>query len=1078
MRLAATALAVVLLSVARLPGQTPVARNVQDAGARETVEFNRDIRPLLSDRCYTCHGPDQARRRTKLRFDVEADAKQDLGGRFAIVPGDAAKSEMIRRITAADPARRMPPESSGRTLTTGEIDLIQRWIEQGAKWEKHWSFIPPRRAPLPEIGNRAWARNEIDFFVLKRLEQERLGPAPEADRATLIRRVSLDLTGLPPTPAEVDAFMNDKSRDAYEKVVDRLLASKRYGERMAAPWLDAARYADTNGYQTDAERYMWRWRDWVIDAFNRNLPFDQFALQQIAGDMLPRATLDQKIATGFNRNHRGNGEGGIIPEEYAVEYVVDRVETTSTVFMGLTVGCARCHDHKYDPFTQKEFYQLFAYFNNIPERGKANKYGNSAPMIQAPTLTQQAQLADIDRELAAAEKRFEGVRAEATSSQRSWEAALDKSSAIPWSIPHDLVGYFPMDTDVFNQASPRPAAAPALQLYDPASVPPASDRPAMSQFQGGPANFSSGRIGKAASLDGTRFISAGDVGAFGFQSKFTLAAWISPTAATGAIVTRTKDEEEETGYGLYLKDGKLQANLIRRWLDDGARVETVQPIALNRWQHVMMTYDGSRTADGIKIYVDGKSQELLIHLDDVNQNFQSREPLRIGGGGGPANRFRGQIDDVRVYNVALSPRHVAVVATGESIEEIAAIPAATRTDAQAEKISLYFLENESPERVRRAWQDLTAIRRKKEQFLESLPTVMVMQERDVPRDTFLLMRGAYDKPGDKVTPGVPGVLPPLPKGVPNNRLGLGRWLVDPANPLTARVAMNRFWQMYFGVGLVKTVEDFGSQGEWPTHPELLDWLATEFVRTGWDIKAMQKLIVTSATYRQSSKATPELLQKDPENRLLARAPRLRLPAGMIRDQALAISGLLTEQIGGPSVKPYQPVGLWKELSGQEYVQDKGDKLYRRSLYTFWKRSSPPPSLMNFDAAGREACVVRETRTNTPLQALDLMNDVTYLEASRKLAERVMKERRSSADERIALAFRLVVARAATPREASVLADALASYLDEYKANPESAAKYLSQGESPRDEELDVSELAAYATLASMMLNMDEAITKE
>ena len=600
----------------------------------------------------------------------------------------------------------------------------------------------------------------------------------------------------------------------------------------------------------------------------------------------------------------------------------------------------------------------------------------------------------------------------------------------------------------------------------------------MPQFQAGPASFSSGRIGSAASLDGTRFISAGDVGGFGFQSPFTLAAWIYPTAGTGAIVTRTKDVEEDTGYGLYLKDGKLQANLILRWLDDGARVETVQPIVLNRWQHVMMTYDGSRMAEGIKIYVDGTSQELSVHLDDVNQNFQSREPLRIGGGGGPANRFRGQIDDVRVYDVALSPRHAAVVATGESIAEIAAISAATRTQAQAEKISLYFLENQSPARVRQAWQDLTAVRRKKTQFVESLPTVMVMQERDVPRETFLLMRGAYDKPGDKVTPGLPAVLPMLPKGVPNNRLGFGRWLVDSANPLTARVAMNRFWQMYFGAGLVRTVEDFGSQGEWPTHPELLDWLATEFVRTGWDIKAMQKLIVTSAAYRQSSKATPELLQKDPENRLLARAPRLRLPAGMIRDQALAVSGLLTEQIGGPSVKPYQPAGLWKELSGQDYVQDKGEQLYRRSLYTFWKRSSPPPSLMNFDAAGREACVVRETRTNTPLQALDLMNDVTYLEASRKLAERVMKERRSSADERIALAFRLVVARGPTPREARVLGDALASYLDEYKANPEAAAKYLSQGESPRAEELDVSELAAYTTLASMMLNMDETITKE
>ncbi|MEO5739781.1 MAG: DUF1553 domain-containing protein, partial [Vicinamibacterales bacterium] len=1019
----------------------------------------------------------QARRRTKLRFDIEADAKQDLGGRFAIVPGDVAKSEMIRRITAADPARRMPPAASGRTLTSGEVGLIQRWIEQGAKWENHWSFVAPRRPRVPEINDRTWPQNEIDAFVLDRLEQERLVPSPEADRATLIRRASLDLTGLPPAPAEVDAFVSDKSRDAYEKVVDRLLASPRYGEQMAAPWLDAARYADTNGYQTDAERYMWRWRDWVIEAFNRNLSFDQFALRQIAGDMLLRATLDQKIATGFNRNHRGNGEGGIIPEEYAVEYVVDRVETTSTVFMGLTLGCARCHDHKYDPFTQKEFYQLFAYFNNIPERGKANKYGNSAPMIQAPTAAQQAQLNEIDREVAAAERRFERVRAGSASAQRSWESALDKPVSLNWSIPDDLVAHFPLDGDLTNPVSAQPRI-PSLQLYAPASGPAASQKPAVTQFHDGQPQFASGRIGEAASFDGKRFILGGDIGAFGFQSRFTLAAWIYPTADTGAVITRTKDVEEETGYGLYLKNGQVQANLILRWLDDGARVETVKPIELNRWQHVMMTYDGSRTAEGIKIYVDGRSQELAVHLDDLNQNFQSRDPMRIGAGGGPANRFQGQIDDVRVYNAALSPQHAAIVATGDSITEIAGIPTSKRSEAQVEKITLYFLENQAPARIQHAWRELAGNRRKREQFVEGLPTVMVMQERDTPRDTFLLLRGAYDKPGDKVTPGVPAILPSLPHGSPNNRLGFARWLVDPGNPLTARVAVNRFWQMYFGTGLVKTVEDFGSQGEWPSHPELLDWLATEFVRTGWDIKAMQKLIVMSATYRQSSKATPELLQKDPENRLLARAPRLRLSAGVIRDQALAVSGLLVEQLGGPSVKPYQPAGLWKELSGQEYVQDKGDQLYRRSLYTFWKRSSPPPSLMNFDAAGREACVVRETRTNTPLQALDLMNDVTYLEASRKLAERVMKERRTSADDRIALVFRLSTARPPTPRETALLRAALSSYLDDYKANPDAARTYLSQGESPRDEELDVSELAAYSTLASLVLNLDETITRE
>jgi hypothetical protein len=1078
MRIATFAFAVLLGSAAWLPGQTVSERNPTEVATRAAaVEFNRDIRPVLSDKCFTCHGPDKARRLTKLRFDVEAEAKQDLGGRFAIVPGDSAKSEMIRRITAADPARRMPPAASGRTLTSREIELIQKWIEQGAQWENHWSFIPPQRRPFPSVKNRSWARNAIDAFVLGRLEQEGLSPAADADRATLIRRVTLDLTGLPPTPAEVDAFLSDQSVNAYEKVVDRLLKSPRYGERMAARWLDGARYADTNGYQTDAERYMWRWRDWVIEAFNRNLPFDQFALQQIAGDMLPRATLDQKIATGFNRNHRGNGEGGIIPEEYAVEYVVDRVETTSTVFMGLTLGCARCHDHKYDPFTQKEFYQLFAYFNNIPERGKANKYGNSAPMIQAPTDAQQEQLREIDKKLTAAEKRFASFGTETARAQRSWEAALDKSVSIHWSIPHDLIAYFPLDADLKSQVAAPPAfTGPQRYAYESGAA--VNEKPASAEFQDGQPSFVNGRVSQAASFDGKRFILGGNIGAFGFQDKFTLAAWIYPTAGTGAVITRTKDVEEESGYGLYLKDGKVQANLILRWLDDGARVETVRPIELNRWQHVMMTYDGSRTAEGIKIYVDGRSQELAVHLDDVNQNFLTRDPLRIGGGGGSHNRFQGQIDDVRIYNVALTPKAAAVVATGESITEIAEMAAPKRSEPQTEKLTLYFLENDAPAPIQQAWRDLNAVRRQKEGFLDSLPTVMVMQERDSPRETFLLLRGAYDKPGDKVTPGVPGILPQLPKGSSNNRLGFARWLVDPSNPLTARVAVNRFWQMYFGAGLVKTVEDFGSQGEWPSHPELLDWLATEFVRTGWDMKAMQKLIVTSATYRQSSKADPQVMQKDPENRLLARAPRFRLPAEVIRDQALAISGLLVEHIGGPSVKPYQPAGLWKELSGQDYVQDKGEKLYRRSLYTFWKRSSPPPSLMNFDAAGREACVVRENRTNTPLQALDLMNDVTYLEASRKLAERVMKERRASQGERIDLAFRLTTARRPTPREAGLLQQALLSYLDEYRNDPEAARKFLSQGESPRDEELDVSELAAYSAVASLILNMDETITKE
>ncbi len=1007
--------------------------------AAQTVEFNRDIRPILSDRCYTCHGPDQANRKTKLRFDLEAGAKAGLGGgRFAIVPGDLAKSELYQRVTSKDPARRMPPAYLGQAaLSDREIDLLRRWIEQGAVWQKHWSLIPPRHPPLPKVSNPAWARNEIDYFVLERLDREGLKPSPEADRATLLRRVTLDLTGLPPAPAEVDAFLADSSPNAYEKVVDRLLASPRYGERMAARWLDAARYADTNGYQTDAERYMWRWRDWVIQAFNRNLRFDQFTLEQIAGDLLPNPTLDQRIATGFNRNHRGNGEGGIIPEEYAVEYVVDRVETTSTVFLGLTMGCARCHDHKYDPITQREFYQVFAYFNNIPDRGRYNKYGNTPPVVKAPTPEQQSRLADLENQAAAAEALWAKLQPELAAAQRAWEQGPGGTAPADWSLEDDLALHKPLDHD-----------AP-------------------------------GRVGLAAAFDGLRYVDAGDAAAFGFYDRFTLAAWVNPAAPTGAILTRAQDVTEGDGYGLYLKDGKLQANLVQRWLDDALRVETAEPLPLNQWSHVAMTYDGSREASGVRLYVNGVERKLKVNLDELNQNFTVREPFRIGGGGGPENRFRGWIDEARVYRAALTADQIAVLATPEGVDRIAALAPEKRTPAQADKLRLYFLSGPAPERLRRPWRDLLAARRERDRFYDSLPTVMVMEEMAKPREAFQLLRGAYDRPGPKVTRGVPAALHPLPPDAPPNRLGFAKWLVDRANPLTARVTVNRFWQMYFGVGLVKTVEDFGSQGEWPSHPDLLDWLATEFMDSGWDVKALQKRIVTSATYRQSSRLTPELRRRDPDNRLLARGPRLRLAPEMVRDEALAIAGLLVEKIGGPSVKPYQPPGLWKELSGgQDYVQDHGENLYRRSLYTFWKRASPPPAMMNFDAAGREACVVRETRTNTPLQALNLMNDVTFLEAARVLAERALRGGGSTPAERLGWMFRRAAARRLKPAEADLLLSSLQHYFDRYRSDPEAARRFVAVGEYPRDETLDAAEVAAYTAVASLILNLDEVVTKQ
>ena len=1072
------------------PQATQPAAALQPLSA--TIEFNRDIRPILSDKCFQCHGP--GTQLATLRFDQEEGAKRALkDGRFAIVPGDPAKSHLITRVTATNPAVRMPRSqngaAAGEPLSERQIALLTRWIEQGATWQKHWSFIPPQRPELPkDLKDPKWVRNPIDAFVLQRLEREGLKPSIETDRATLLRRVSLDLTGLPPTPAELDAFLKDTSPNAYEKVVDRLLRSPQYGERMAFPWLDAARYADSNGYQTDGERFMWRWRDWVIDAFNRNMPYDQFTIEQLAGDLLPNATLNQKIASGFNRNHRGNSEGGIVPEEYAVEYVVDRVDTTSTVFLGLTIGCSRCHNHKFDPFTQKEFYQLFAYFNNVPEHGKFRRVGNSPPYIAAPLPEQEAQLKRLDEELASAAAAYAKLQPDVARAQREWERSLNTSTPVGWAPARGLVAYYSFDSDLAPQIAvvhetnnPRPAPA---TLRGDVNTPAPSLAP--------------GRIGQAASFDGKSFVQfGGDVagfdsygagrGAIGandptvtYDDGYTMAAWIYPTAPNGAIVTRDEDIVEPNGHGLNLRDGKIEYDYVTKWVDEGIRLRTEKAITLNQWHHVALTYTGSRWASGVKIYVDGEDQRLEILLDDVNsQGAVKREPLRIGAGGGPDNRFQGSLDDVRIYNRALSPAEAGMLADLTPVTAIAALPEDQRTTAQVDKIRDYFLEHALPTNLAAARNRLTDAQTTRDSFYQSLPTVMVMEEMPTPRETHLLIRGMYDRPGEVVKPMLPAALVSSPTAYPPNRLGLAQWLVDPSNPLMARVTVNRFWQMYFGVGIVKTTEDFGSQGEAPSHPELLDWLATEFVRTGWDVKALQKAIVMSATYRQASRTSPELRAKDPDNRLLARGPSMRLSADIVRDQALAIAGLLVNRLGGASVKPYQPVGLWNEIGGGgAYVQDHGDNLYRRSLYTFWRRTIPPPSMANFDASARESHMVRPVLTNTPLQALDLMNDVTFVEAARVFAERIMKEGGTTHADRIAYAFRAATARRPKATEAAVLEDALLENLELFKSKPDAALKYVSNGEFPRDAGFDVSELAAYTSVTSLILNLNEVVMKE
>ena len=1018
------------------------------------IDFNRDIRPILSDNCFTCHGPDEQQRVGDLRLDRRDEAFAEREGHRVIVPGDTAASMLLQRVASSDPEQRMPPADSGRKLTDSQIQLLAEWIKQGAEWSEHWAFVAPQRQDPPPTKLKNWSRNSIDDFVLARLEQEGLAPSEEASRSTLIRRVALDLTGLPPTPEEVNAFVSDKSNHAWETVIDRLLASPRYGENMAVRWLDAARYADTSGYQNDGPRSMWRWRDWVINAFNRNQPYDQFTIEQLAGDLLEAPTLDQRIATGFNRNHRGNAEGGIIPEEYQVEYVVDRVDTAFTVWLGLTMGCARCHDHKYDPLRHKEYYQVFAYFNNIPENGRAIKEGNSPPYLKAPLPAEQQHLLELDRELSTIESRLRKMQPELLERQRKWETEVSSSQPMDWAVTAGLVNHFGFDGNLADYVRNVEA------VQNPETP-----------------EYAAGRFGQSIVLDGTSILNAGDTANFGYFDKFSIATWLNTAGKSGTLVSRMTPVEEGSGYYIHMQDGRVQVNLVKRWLDDAIRVESREPLPVDRWFHLTVTYDGSRVADGIRVYVDGESFPMNVKLDRINQTFAAAtEPLRIGGG---QSSFAGELDDVRIYGRDLSAEEVKLLAVSQTVSEILSQPVESRTDAQRDKLARYFLDHHAPAAIQDVDRQLTELRQRRRAFFENLPTVMVMQEMETPRESHVLIRGQYDHPGESVQPGVPVVFPSMPANSPNNRLGLARWLVSPDHPLTARVAVNRFWQHYFGQGLVRTSEDFGAQGESPSHPALLDWLATEFIRLGWDVKALQKTIVMSSTYRQSSVSSAKLQSADPENRLLARGPRHRLPGETIRDQALFVSGLLSNRLGGPSVKPYQPDGLWQEIaSDTEYAQSHGEDLYRRSLYTYWKRTVAPPTMATLDAASREACIVQRARTNTPLQALALMNDITFVEAARVFAQRVMAKTEGSMEDCIRRAFVIATARMPQPEELAVLNRRFKDSLKVYENDPSAAIELVSVGEFAVDKTLNVNELAAFTTVTSVILNLDEVLNKE
>ena len=1009
--------------------------------ADEPIRFNRDIRPILSANCFACHGPNGSSRKGGLRLDQrEAAIGKADSGEPAIVPHKPEASGLVKRIASADAGQVMPPPESNKRLTAEQKALLKRWIAEGAEYEAHWSFAAPVRPALPEVKQTAWPRNAIDWFILARLEREGLVPSSEADPVTLFRRLSLDLTGLPPEPADVDAFVEalaaaqPQGRDEVDAVyagwVDRLLASPHYGERMAVDWLDAARFADTNGYQVDRDREMYAWRDWVIGAFNANMPFDQFTIEQIAGDLLPTPTQSQRIATGFHRNHMMNEEGGVIPEEFLVEYCADRVETTATLWLGQTFNCARCHDHKFDPFTQRDFYGLYAFYHNVNERGLGN-YGasirvNAPPFLRLPSAEQDAKISVLQKEVDELRARIPALNAAVLAGVPDWAARLQQTT-VAWQT-----------AEITSATRGKESIAAGADTH---VVP-------IGTLASGTHAFSVTCRFPAAKVTALRLEL---VAAAGQEAK-------APVHLGQWKVSRVPAEAGKSPLPLELRASEIEGSL-----PEAETTKVLKPKA------------GSDSPLTLKAGASMAVVELETALTDATTTAFTWEFSLRATEMAPALELRLAATDVEPELIA-----------GPAISALAMKDAKDLSEDEKQQL-LKFRVFKSAER-RRMTIHAAGLTRQISELEAQVPTTLVMEELAMPRPTHILIRGAYDKKGDQVTAATPATLPPMAESLPRNRLGLARWLVDPANPLTPRVTVNRLWQSHFGVGLVRTSEDFGAQGEPPSHPELLDWLAVEF-RDGepgktraWDVKQLVRLIVTSSTYRQSSRLTPALRECDPENRLLARGPRFRLQAEFLRDEALAASGLLVPKIGGPSVKPYHPPGLYEQVTAgsgtNSYVEDKGENLFRRSLYTYWKRSVPHPSMLVFDAGFREACTVRRSRTNTPLQALNLMNDPTYVEASRVLGQRMLTDGGATVESRITWGFRRLLARAPRPAELAILVRAHERSLQSFTAEPGAATELLKVGTSPVAAGTDPVALAAMTTVATTILNLDEAVTRE
>jgi len=1052
----------------------------------ETVDFNFHVKPILSDRCYNCHGPDQNARQADLRLDTEDGAFKALAsGGHAFAPGNIRKSQVLARITSDDPQFMMPPPESNLSLNDREKAMIAKWVKQGAQWKGHWAFQSPDKPEIPTItadGNLI--NNPIDNFILKKLQSQGLTPSGQASKEAWLRRVTMDLTGLPPTPDEWKAFMNDHSEQAHERVVDRLLDSPHYGERMALEWLDLARYADTHGYQDDGLRNTWPWRDWIIEAFNKNIPYDRFLLWQLAGDLLPNPTKEQLVATCFNRNHPQTQEGGVVDEEYRVEYVADRTNTLGKAFMGLTTECARCHDHKYDPLTQKEYYALYAFFNNNFDTGIVPYNGEASPTLLLPSKEAELKLRSLDHkidsvsELLVADRYMQKLKA--------WLPQLPANSTTSIHTKVGLVGDFDFESE---------------KKIDDRALPLQQDPPSNNNKKYTPnyayVNLANGKLGAKVWGDvdsrplqvpgkygkGLKF--RGDAGIrfhksldFDRYHPFSVTIWmkLEKEGESGPVFNKTNGDFE--GYRGWLcklnEDGTLSFQFNHVWPNNSIDIKTTEKIQAGEWYHIGMTYDGSSTAEGLGIYVNGKTpgHEVLSDnlykslLHGVNGSNWSYLPTLIGRENLKSSRDL-VLDEFKVFNRELTKSEVQAIYGNEALPLDQLDP--------PEKLQYYLLTRRDPT-YNGQLQVLTNLRQQHNQLITDQPEIMIMKENPNPRATFVLDRGAYDAPQEQVEPDIPAIFPSMPDSLPKNRLGLAYWLTQKNHPLTSRVIVNRLWSQCFGKGLVATQEDFGNQGNLPTHPELLDWLAVDLMENGWDLKKFMKQLVLSATYGRSSTPENNTKQLDADNLFYAYYPAHRLPAELIRDQALAASGLLVRTIGGPSVYPYQPEGIWKALATRnatEYVQQHGDSLYRRSMYTIWKRSSPPPAMTNFDAPDRYYCVVRRQNTSTPLQSLVMMNDPQFMEAARIMAERMIKEGGDQLQSQIRFAFLSLIGREVREHELLKLSELYQLELKEFRHQPDRVKAWLSSGEYPGDASLDQALVAAHTTITATIMNFEE-----